>query len=47
MTKKIVIKIGGTAATHLTPAFFETIKNWQNKTLTSSLLMVVATIFRN
>ena len=31
MTKKIVIKIGGTAATQLTPAFFETIKNWQKQ----------------
>jgi len=31
MTKKIVIKIGGTAATQLTPAFFETIKSWQKQ----------------
>ncbi|ADG40720.1 acetylglutamate kinase [Leuconostoc sp. C2] len=31
MTKKIVIKIGGTAATQLSPAFFETIKIWQKQ----------------
>ncbi|MGO3522393.1 MAG: acetylglutamate kinase [Leuconostoc mesenteroides] len=29
--KKIVIKIGGNAATQLTPAFFDTIKFWQKQ----------------
>ncbi|GMA69935.1 acetylglutamate kinase [Leuconostoc litchii] len=29
--KKIVIKIGGNAATQLTPAFFDTIKYWQKQ----------------
>lgn len=31
MTKKIIIKIGGSAAEQLTPAFFDTIKYWQTQ----------------
>ncbi|MBB6433230.1 N-acetylglutamate 5-phosphotransferase (acetylglutamate kinase) [Leuconostoc carnosum] len=29
MTKKMIIKIGGSTTTQLTPAFFDTLKHWQ------------------
>ena len=47
MTKKIIIKIGGSAAEQLTPAFLTQLSIGKHKTHKLPLFMAVAIVFLN